>query len=187
MHASPVFITQRKLGKDKNGDITVKSRAVKDLKLLIDNTYDFIYDDLIIDDLHILLAGSRLINTTDIKKWFYHILLDEDSRRCAAIRVKEGALIPTRILQGFKNTPIFANKLSSEIYHGLAHCLQDDLHNGIKHEDLNVCKNLALKNMRDIVVRSYDHDVRLWGKKQISDSPKQKVWVRCYHQTVHLY
>ena len=69
-------------------NIIVKSRAVKDLRLLNNNTYDFIYDNLTIDELHIILAGSKLINATDIKKWFYHIPLDKESRKYAGVRVK---------------------------------------------------------------------------------------------------
>ena len=77
-------------------DIIVKSWAVKDFKMLNDNTYDYIYDNFIIEHLYTLLAGSRSMNATDIKKCFYHISLDENGRKYAAIRVKGGALLALR-------------------------------------------------------------------------------------------
>ena len=70
----------------------------------------------------------KINNATDIKKWFYHIPLDEQSRKYAGIRSKGGALIPKRALQGMKNSPIYANKVSTEIFKDLAYCIQDDLH-----------------------------------------------------------
>ena len=63
---------------------------------------DYVDDNLLIVELHAILAGSRLRNATDVKKWFYHIPLDKSSRKYAGIRVKGHVLIPKRALQGLK-------------------------------------------------------------------------------------
>ena len=81
------------------------------------------HDNYIIEDLYQLLAGSQLINATDINKWFHHIALDEDGPKYTAIRVKRGALMPLCMLQGFKNSSIFAHEVASKIFEYIAHCI----------------------------------------------------------------
>ena len=73
--------------------------------------------------------------------------------------------MPLRALQGMKNSPIYAKKISSEIFEGEAYCIQDDLHAGFKHDNLEICKNLALKNMINIVKTAYKHTIKLYANK----------------------
>ena len=54
---------------------------VTDFRLLNANTYDYTYDNLTIDELYEILAGARIINATDINKWFYPMPIDENSRK----------------------------------------------------------------------------------------------------------
>ena len=172
VHASPAFVVHQELGKDERGNIMVKSRVVKDLRHLNANTYEYIYDNMTIDELHTRLAGSKIINTTDIKKWFYHIPLAKESRKYAGVRIKGGALISNRALQGMKNAPIHANETSHRIFGEVADCIQDDLNKGFKNEDMAECKRLALDNMVDICIISYENTVKLNVKKTYIGFPK---------------
>ena len=127
LHASPAFVVHKELG------MIVKSSVVKDFRLLNANAYDYVHDNLTIDEMHTSLAGSRFINATDVEKWFYHIPLEKESQKDAGIRVKGCALVPTLAMQGTKNSPIYANQISSETLEDLAYCMQADLNQALKH------------------------------------------------------
>ena len=74
-------------------------------------------------------------------------------------------MLPLQIFQGMKNSPIYANQTSSETFRALAHCIQDDLHAGIRHHCMELGKKLALTNLTNVIKRAYEYNIKFKADK----------------------
>ena len=166
-HISSTFIVHRDLGNDDDGNKITKSRAVNDYVTLNDNTYDYLHKNPTCDDIHDQISGARIYCSTDIKKYFYHIPMNDDHRPLACIAVPDGILSPKRMMQGLKNAPVYGNMVSTEAYKGVAIAMQDDLHQGFDNPDFRECLNDAKKGLIAIIDRSLLHDIKLHASKTV--------------------
>ena len=132
------------------------------------NTYPFIYRNLTIAELLDRLGygargRNRVISSTDIKKWFWHLKMDKTASMRAAINTPKGVFIPFRVTQGLMNAPIYAHMIAEKLFAGLALAIQDDLHRGSPD------RYAALEDMSNIFKRAYEEDARLHAGKTQRD------------------
>ncbi len=173
VHASPIQVAHRKLATLSGGNIVVDSRIVSNYSAANDNTYDYIYENLTIDELHDKCAGAMLTNQYDLKKWFYHFILGQNSRRYGAL-IWDRAIICDYVFHGLKNAPIFCHQIASEIFKDIAFAIQDDLYQPIFATSIEISKQLALTNFTAILNQAKNHDIRINAKKLLIGAVQYK-------------
>eukprot|EP01083_Nonionella_stella_P053316 141066_1 len=165
-HTSSLFAVHRMMGVNKeDNSMIVQSRAVSDFKILNSLTEDYIFDNLTIQELMDKCSGATLSNCADIRSWFYHIPLHEDSIPVCALRVKGGIILPSRVIHGLKNAPIYGHELVSKIYQSCALAIQDDLTTPIFEANIDIAKVMAVDKIKELFRISLDHNISLNGKK----------------------
>ena len=100
-----------------------------------------------------------LYNQSDIKRWFYHLPIQQNHQQYCALRVNGGVLVPNRAMMGLKNAPIYCHELGSTIFRGTAEVLQDDLHQGA------ASPKQALSNFVNLIDRAQQWNIKLNAKK----------------------
>ncbi len=167
LHTTNTFIVHRSLWDDKKGTFIVKSRAVNDYVPLNANTYEYIYDNYTMDDIHEQLAGCMMQNSADIKKYFYQLLAAQQAKKFIALRIPYagGILICNRVMQGLMNAPIRAHEIASKIFDCIALVLQDDLNQGIWADNIEAGKLIAMDLMELLIDVCLSANLKLHVKK----------------------
>eukprot|EP01083_Nonionella_stella_P163032 535750_1 len=131
IHASPAFVVHRILGKTEDGQLIIQSRVVVNFTALNQNTYLFHHQNPTIEQIHHKISDYWRFNSTDIHKYFYHIMIKEECAKYMGISVPGGILIVNRVYQGLTNAPIYAHQLTTQLYAQTDVIpLQDDLVGG---------------------------------------------------------
>ncbi len=163
VNTSKAFVVHRNLGKSADGTMTVKSRGVIDFSILNTNVFDYYYNNITMDDIHEKMSGSRLFNTLDLKKYFYHIPMALESMKWSAVAVPKGVILTNRAFQGHKNLPKLAHQWTTELYSTIIDTLpmQDDIHQGIFERNIQKAKMIALDRFEMAVDISLENNLKL--------------------------
>eukprot|EP01083_Nonionella_stella_P195896 721175_1 len=137
VQSSNVFVVHRVLGLTPGGAQIIKSRCAIDFVALNDNSYRYVNEyDLTLEELQNTLSKYRYYNANDVSKYFYHILLDPDSKKYGGIVWKnlngrKRVAVMDVVLHGLKDAPIYGHEIMATAYSGSGSVtVQDDIFGG---------------------------------------------------------